>query len=240
MIGSVGDFQYQPLFELGPDETEYRKLSSDHVSVLEAGDRSLLHVEPAALTLLAATAIDDVSFLLRRGHLAQVAKILEDPEASPNDRFVALELLRNANIAAGRELPGCQDTGTAIAIGYKGENVFTGADDAEALSRGIWQTYQEKNLRYSQLAPLDLYTEQNTGTNLPAQIELYADRGSEYKFLFITKGGGSANKSFLYQETKALLNPESLLRFVAEKIRTLGTSACPPYHLGIVIGGTSA
>ena len=240
MIASVRDFQYQPLFELGPDETEYRKLSSDHVSVVEVGDRSLLHVEPTALTLLAATAIDDVSFLLRRGHLAQVAKILEDPEASPNDRFVALELLRNANIAAGRELPGCQDTGTAIAIGYKGENVFTGADDTEALSRGIWQTYQEKNLRYSQLAPLDLYTEQNTGTNLPAQIELYADRGSEYKFLFITKGGGSANKSFLYQETKALLNPESLLRFVAEKIRTLGTSACPPYHLGIVIGGTSA
>ena len=240
MIDSVRDFQYQPLFELGPDETEYRKLSSDHVSVIEVGDRSLLHVEPAALTLLAEAAIDDVSFLLRRGHLAQVAKILEDPEASPNDRFVALELLRNANIAAGRELPGCQDTGTAIAIGYKGENVFTGADDAEALSRGIWQTYREKNLRYSQLAPLDLYTEQNTGTNLPAQIELYADRGSEYKFLFITKGGGSANKSFLYQETKALLNPESLLRFVAEKIRTLGTSACPPYHLGIVIGGTSA
>jgi fumarate hydratase class I len=236
----LSDFHYQPPFELAPDATEYRKLTSDHVSVVDMGGREVLRVEPEALRLLAATAIEDVSFLLRPSHLAQLAKILEDPEASQNDRFVALELLKNANIAAARELPGCQDTGTAIAIGYKGENVFTGCDDAEAISRGIYETYRDSNLRYSQLAPLDVYAEKNTGTNLPAQIELYAEPGDAYKLLFITKGGGSANKSVLYQETKALLNPESLLRFIAEKIRTLGTSACPPYHLAIVIGGTSA
>jgi len=236
----VTEFHYQPLFELAPDETEYRKLTSDHVSVVDAGGQSILRVEPEALTLLAAEAIADVSFLLRSSHLAQLAKILEDPEASQNDRFVARELLTNANIAAGRELPGCQDTGTAIVIGHKGENVMTGGADAEALARGIYQTYRDRNLRYSQLAPLDMYTEKNTATNLPAQIDLYADAGDEYRFMFITKGGGSANKTFLYQETKALLNPESLLRFVAEKIRSLGTSACPPYHLGLVIGGTSA
>ena len=235
----MSEFHHQPLFELGPDETEYRTLSADHVSVVDFGGREILKVEPEALRMLAAAAIDDVSFLLRGSHLAQLAKILDDPEASENDRFVALELLKNANIASARDLPSCQDTGTAIVLGYKGENVFTGCDDAEAISRGIYETYRDKNLRYSQLAPLDMYTEKNTGTNLPAQVEIHADSGNAYKFLFITKGGGSANKTFLYQETKALLNPESLLRFIAEKIRTLGTSACPPYHLAIVIGGTS-
>jgi len=235
----LSEFHHQPLFELGPDETEYRTLSADHVSVVDFGGREILKVEPEALRMLAAAAIDDVSFLLRGSHLAQLAKILDDPEASENDRFVALELLKNANIASARDLPSCQDTGTAIVLGYKGENVFTGCDDAEAISRGIYETYRDKNLRYSQLAPLDMYTEKNTGTNLPAQVEIHADSGNAYKFLFITKGGGSANKTFLYQETKALLNPESLLRFIAEKVRTLGTSACPPYHLAIVIGGTS-
>jgi len=181
-----------------------------------------------------------VSHLLRSGHLAQLRKILDDPDASANDRFVAFELLTNANIAAGRELPGCQDTGTAIVVAHKGENVFTGFNDAEAISRGIYDTYQRRNLRYSQLAPLDMYKEKNTGTNLPAQIEIYAEPGDEYDLLFVAKGGGSANKTFLYQETKALLNPESLLNFVAEKIRTLGTSACPPYHLALVVGGPSA
>jgi fumarate hydratase class I len=228
------------MFELGPDETPYRRLTTDHVSTVELEGRTLLKVEPEALTLLAREAMVDVSYLLRPGHLEQLAGILKDAEASENDRFVALELLRNANIAAGGVLPSCQDTGTAIAIGHKGENVVTFADDEEHLSRGIYQAYQEKNLRYSQLAPLDTYTEKNTGTNLPAQIELYTEPGDEYHLLFVAKGGGSANKSFLYQETKALLNPESLLNFVADKIRTLGTAACPPYHLALVIGGTSA
>jgi fumarate hydratase class I len=228
------------MFELGPDETPYRRLTTDHVSTVELEGRTLLKVEPEALTLLAREAMVDVSYLLRSGHLEQLAGILKDAEASENDRFVALELLRNANIAAGGVLPSCQDTGTAIAIGHKGENVVTFADDEEHLSRGIYQAYQEKNLRYSQLAPLDTYTEKNTGTNLPAQIELYTEPGDEYHLLFVAKGGGSANKSFLYQETKALLNPESLLNFVADKIRTLGTAACPPYHLALVIGGTSA
>ena len=233
-------FHYQPLFEHGADTTEYRKLTSDYVSTTAFEGCEILKIAPEALTLLACEALDDVSHLLRTSHLKQLAKILDDPEASDNDRFVALELLKNANIAAGRVLPGCQDTGTAIAIGYKGENVFTGCDDAAALSRGIYQAYDQRNLRYSQMAPLDMYTEKNTGTNLPAQIELYAEPGNVYKFLFIAKGGGSANKTFLYQETKALLNPESLLTFVAEKIRTIGTSACPPYHLAFVIGGPSA
>ena len=236
----MADFGFQPLFELGPDETEYRKLTSDGVSTVEFQGRTLLKVEPEALTRLARDAMDDVSHLLRSSHLEQVSNILKDPEASENDRFVALELLKNANISAGHILPFCQDTGTAIAMGHKGENVFTGGDDAEALSKGIYQAYQERNLRYSQLAPLDMYTEKNTGTNLPAQIEIYSDPGDEYHLLFMAKGGGSANKTFLYQETKALLNPESLLRFIAEKIRTLGTAACPPYHLALVIGGTSA
>ena len=233
-------FRFQEMFEHGDDTTEYRQLTSDYVSTTEFEGREILKIEPQALTLLAREAMDDVTHLLRSSHLQQLAKILDDPEASDNDRFVALELLKNANISAGRVLPGCQDTGTAIALGYKGENVFTFCNDAEALSYGIYQAYDERNLRYSQMAPIDMYTEQNTGTNLPAQVELYAEPGNDYRFLFIAKGGGSANKTFLYQETKALLNPASLMRFVAEKIRTIGTSACPPYHLALVIGGTSA
>jgi fumarate hydratase class I len=236
----MAEFQFQEIFEHHEDMTAYRHLTSDYVSTTTFEGRDILKVDPAALTLMAREAMDDVMHLLRSSHLQQLARILDDPEASDNDRFVALELLKNANIAAGRVLPGCQDTGTAIALGYKGENVFTFANDAEAISRGIYQAYDERNLRYSQMAPLDMYTETNTGTNLPAQIEIYAEPGNEYRFLFIAKGGGSANKTFLYQESKALLNPESLLTFVAEKIRSIGTSACPPYHLAFVIGGLSA
>ena len=236
------DFAYQPLLEHGRDETTYRRLDdlSGGVKAIELAGRRFLQVSPEVLRGLAATALDDISHLLRPAHLAQLRRIFDDPEASDNDRFVALELLTNANIAAGRELPGCQDTGTAIVVGYKGEGVLTGADDAAALSHGIYDTYQRRNLRYSQMAPLDLYTEKNTGTNLPAQVEVYATPGSEYELLFIAKGGGSANKSFLFQETKALLNPASLMSFLEEKIRAIGTSACPPYHLAVVIGGTSA
>jgi fumarate hydratase class I len=236
------EFVYQPLFEHREDDTQYKRLddASKHVSVAEVDGRRVLKVGAEALQQLAAEAFDDVSHLLRSGHLAQLRKILDDADASANDRFVALELLTNANIAAGRELPSCQDTGTAVVVAHKGENVFTGIDDAEAISRGIYDTYQRKNLRYSQVAPLDMYKEKNTGTNLPAQIEIYAEPGDEYEFLFVAKGGGSANKTFLYQETKALLNPKSLLDFVAEKILSLGTSACPPYHLALVVGGLSA
>jgi fumarate hydratase class I len=233
-------FHHQPLFELGSDDTPWRALGRDGVEPLRLAGRDFLRVDPSALTRLAAAAFDDVSFLLRPGHLAQLRRILDDPEASENDRFVALELLQNANIAAGRVLPSCQDTGTALVMAHKGERVLSFGDDAEAIARGIHQTYQERNLRYSQLAPLDMYAEKNTASNLPAQIEIYSEPGDEYELLFVAKGGGSANKTFLYQETKALLNPESLLRFVAEKIRTLGTSACPPYHLALVVGGTSA
>ena len=238
----MSDFVYQPILEHAHDETTWRRLdeASRHVDVVEEGGRRVVKVSAEALALLAETALDDISHLLRPGHLAQLRKILDDPESSPNDRFVALELLINANIASGRELPGCQDTGTAIVMGYKGEDVRTGIDDAEALSRGIYQAYQRKNLRYSQMAPLDLYTEKNTGTNLPAQIEIYAAPGAAYELLFMAKGGGSANKTFLFQETKALLNDEALMRFLDEKIRAIGTSACPPYHLALVIGGTSA
>ena len=236
----MGEFQYQEIFEHSADTTTYRKLTSDYVSTATFEGQEIVKVRPEALTLLAREAMDDVSHLLRSNHLKQLANILDDPEASDNDRFVAVELLKNANIAAGRVLPGCQDTGTAIALAYKGQQVFTSVDDAEALSRGIFEAYDQRNLRYSQMAPLDMYTEKNTGNNLPAQIDLYAKPGSEYHFLFIAKGGGSANKTFLYQETKALLNPKSLLAFVAEKIRTLGTSACPPYHLAFVVGGMSA
>ncbi len=234
------DFHYQPLFERGPDDTPYRKLTSEGVSTVSVDGRELLKVEPEALRLLAQTAFDDISHLLRPAHLVQLRSILDDPESSENDRFVALELLRNANIAAGRVLPGCQDTGTAIVMGHKGENVFTGADDAVALSQGIYDAYDQRNLRYSQMAPLDMFTEKNTGSNLPAQIEIYAEPGDEYELLFIAKGGGSANKSFLYQETKALLNPASLLAFAEDKMRSIGTAACPPYHLALVIGGPSA
>ena len=236
----MAEFQYQEIFEYGKDTTPYRKVTSEYVNTTTFEGKEILKVQPEALTILARQAMDDIAHLLRPSHLKQLAKILDDPEASDNDRFVALELLKNSNIAAGRVLPGCQDTGTAIAIGYKGQQVFTTGNDAEVLSRGIYEAYEQRNLRYSQMAPIDMYTEKNTGTNLPAQIELYAKEGNEYKFLFIAKGGGSANKTFLYQETKALLNPKSLLDFIAKKIRTLGTSACPPYHLALVIGGMSA
>jgi len=236
----MANFAYQDLLPLAADETPYRLLTSDYVSSFDAGGHTFLKVEPEALTLLTREAMRDIAHLLRPGHLAQLARILNDPEATPNDKFVALELLKNANIAAGFVLPSCQDTGTAIVMGKKGQLVFTGGGDEAAIARGVQQVYETSNLRYSQLAPLDMYTEKNTGSNLPAQIEIFATDGDAYKFLFMAKGGGSANKSYLYQETKALLNPKSLLTFIADKIRALGTAACPPYHLAIVIGGTSA
>ena len=236
----MADFHYQPIFEFGPDETPYRKLTSDGVSTIRVDGAEMLKVEPAVLREVARVAFDDVAHLLRPGHLAQLRKVIDDPEASQNDRFVALELLRNACIAADRVLPGCQDTGTAIVMGHKGERVLTFGDDQVPLSQGVFDAYEQRNLRYSQMAPLDMYTEKNTGSNLPAQIEIYAEPGDEYELLFIAKGGGSANKSFLYQETKALLNPASLLRFVEAKLKTIGTAACPPYHLALVVGGTSA
>jgi len=233
-------YVHHEMFPVGDDATPYRKLTGDYVSTAKFEGESVLKVEPKALTLLAAEAFRDISHLLRPGHLKQLANILKDPEASDNDRFVALDLLKNANIAAGGVLPMCQDTGTAIVMGKKGGRVWTGGGDEAALAEGVLKTFTESNLRYSQVAPLDLFTEKNTGTNLPAQIEIYADGGDAYKFLFIAKGGGSANKTFLYQETKALLNPQSLVKFLDAKIRTLGTAACPPYHLAVVIGGTSA
>lgn len=237
---SDAPFHYQDPFPLGEDTTEYDHISPDYVSVSEFEGREILKIRPEALTLLANEAVKAISFKLRTSHLKQVASILDDPEATDNDRMVALMLLKNAEIAAHGILPGCQDTGTAIVMGKKGQQVWTGANDAEYLSEGIHKTYHEENLRYSQVSPLTMYEEVNTKTNLPAQIDLYATGGSEYRFLFITKGGGSANKTFLYQETKALLNPERLMAFAIEKMKTLGTSACPPYHLAFVIGGTSA
>lgn len=228
------------IFHLGKDTTNYRLVSKDHVRQETWQGKKMLMVDPEALTLLAKEAFKDVSHLLRPSHLANLKSILDDKEASANDHFVALELLRNANIAAGGTLPMCQDTGTAIVVAHKGENVFTGADDATAIAEGIKKTYGECNLRYSQMAPLDMYKEANTGSNLPAQIEIYSDPGDAYEFLFIAKGGGSANKTFLMQETKSVLNPEGLAKLLAEKIAGLGTSACPPYHLAIVVGGLSA
>jgi fumarate hydratase class I len=234
-------FQYQPILELGHVETPYRKLAdAPAVSTFTAAGATFLRVEPEALTLLTREAMHDIAHLLRPGHLAQLRKILDDGEASPNDKFVALELLKNASIAAGGVLPGCQDTGTAIVHGEKGQLVYTGGGDEAAIARGVYDTYQTYNLRYSQLAPLDMYREKNTGSNLPAQIEIHASDGDEYHLLFMAKGGGSANKSLLFQETKALLNPDSLMKFLDEKLRGLGTAACPPYHLAVVIGGTSA
>src|SRR4029078_10907032 len=234
-------FAFQDIFEAGHHGAPpYRKVTSDFVQPVEAAGRRFLEVAPEALTLLTSTAMRDIAHLLRPGHLAQVRAILDDKEASPNDHFVALELLKNANIAAGGVLPGCQDTGTAIVMGKRGQYVLTGGGDEAALSRGIFDTYTTTNLRYSQVAPLDMFEEKNTGTNLPAQIELYATDGDEYHFLFMAKGGGSANKSLLFQETKALLNPKSLTAFLDQKLRSLGTAACPPYHLAVVIGGTSA
>ena len=242
----MSEFSHVDLLPTGPTDVSYRKISADHVSTITAAGRRFLQVEPEALRLLTAEAMRDIAHLLRTDHLAALAAILDDPEASANDRFVALELLKNANIAAGGVLPGCQDTGTAIVWGHKGERVLTGTpenpdfDDPAAISQGVADTFLTSNLRYSQLAPLDMFTERNTGNNLPAQIEIYAAPGEEYKLVFMAKGGGSANKSFLFQESKALLNPTSLMRFLDEKLRTLGTSACPPYHLAVVIGGTSA
>ncbi|MFT3697596.1 MAG: fumarate hydratase [Kofleriaceae bacterium] len=234
-------FEYQELLPYGHhDDTPFRQLTTDFVSTFEARGTSFLEVQPEALTLLARTAMRDIAHLLRPGHLAQLKKILDDKEASPNDHFVALELLKNANIAAGLILPGCQDTGTAIIMGKRGQQVLTAGNDEEALSRGVWDTYQTSNLRFSQVSPLDMFEEKNTGSNLPAQIELYATPGDEYHFLFMAKGGGSANKSLLFQETKALLNPKSLTTFLEAKLKSLGTAACPPYHLAVVIGGTSA
>ena len=230
-----------PLVQDAYDTTTFRKLSDEGVSTVGGpGGRTFLEVDSEAIRLLTATAMRDIAHLLRTGHLAQLAAILDDPEASANDRFVASELLQNACIAAGGVLPSCQDTGTAIVSAKKGDLVLTAGDDREAISRGVYDTYLTSNLRYSQLAPLDMFAERNTGSNLPAQIEIESVPGDAYKFLFMAKGGGSANKSFLFHETKALLNPESLARFLDEKLRTLGTSACPPYHLAVVIGGTSA
>ncbi|GAA1605316.1 fumarate hydratase [Kribbella sancticallisti] len=238
------DFSYSDLLPLGADDTEYRLLTTEGVSTFTAGGRTFLQVEPAALQLLTAEAMHDISHYLRTAHLAQLRRIIDDPEASGNDRFVALDLLKNANISAGGVLPMCQDTGTAIVMGKKSEGVLTGAVDEEWISRGVYDAYTKLNLRYSQMAPLTMWDEKNTGSNLPAQIELYSTPGGSadpaYKFLFMAKGGGSANKSFLFQETKAVLNPDGMMKFLDEKIRSLGTAACPPYHLAIVVGGTSA
>jgi fumarate hydratase class I len=236
----MNGYEHHELLPLGKDETPYRLLSTDYVSTVEFEGREILKVDAEGLSLLADQAIRDASHLLRPGHLAQVRKILDDPEASDNDRFVALDMLKNANIAAGWVLPMCQDTGTAIVMGKKGHQVWTEGDDEAAISAGIAKAFRETNLRYSQMAPLTMFEEQNTKTNLPAQIELFATKGDHYKLMFMTKGGGSANKSYLFQETRALLNPESLRSFIDEKLRMIGTAACPPYHLALVIGGTSA
>jgi fumarate hydratase class I len=236
----MSNYVHHELFPLGHDDTPFRQLTSDHVSTAEFDGQTILKIEPIALTLLADQAFRDIAHLLRPGHLQQLRNILEDPEASDNDRFVAYDLLKNANISAGGILPMCQDTGTAIVMGKKGQRVWTGGNDEAALSAGIRKTYAETNLRYSQLSPVSLYKEVNTGDNLPAQIDLYATEGDEYKFLFLAKGGGSANKTFLYQQTPAVLNPAKLVPFIDAQIRTLGTAACPPYHLAVVIGGTSA
>ncbi len=240
MDTSMNEYVHHTMFPTGHSEMPYRKLTGDYIGTTRLDGETILKVDPRALTTLAAQAFRDSSHLLRPSHLAQLRRILDDPEASANDKFVALDFLKNANIAAGGVLPMCQDTGTAIVMGKKGQRVWTGGGDEAALAEGVLRTYTEANLRYSQVSPLDMYNEVNTGNNLPAQIDIFATDGDEYEFLFIAKGGGSANKSFLFQETKALLNPDSLMKFLDEKIRTLGTAACPPYHLAIVIGGTSA
>src|ERR1700744_550592 len=236
----MAEFSYTDLLPLGHDDTTYRKIADGGVTATHALGRSFLTVEPEGLTLLSRTAFRDIAPLLRPSHLKQLRSILDDPEASPNDRYVARDLLQNANIAAGGILPMCQDTGTAIVMGKTGQHVLTDGHDEEHIARGVYDAYTTLNLRYSQLAPLTMWEEKNTGSNLPAQIEIYATGGGEYKFLFMAKGGGSANKSFLFQETKAVLNPARMRSFLEEKIRSLGTSACPPYHLAIVVGGTSA
>jgi fumarate hydratase, class I len=236
----MADFAFTELLPLGPDNTPYRLITTDGVSTIETSAGRFLKVEPEALTLLTEEAMRDIAHLLRPGHLQQLANILKDPEASANDRFVALDLLQNASIAAGGILPMCQDTGTAIVKAKKGQYVLTGGGDEEAIARGVYNTYLKSNLRYSQMAPISMYEEVNTGNNLPAEIKIAAVDGDAYKFLFMAKGGGSANKSYLFQETKALLNEKALLPWVFEKMQTLGTAACPPYHLAVVIGGTSA
>jgi fumarate hydratase class I len=233
-------FTFKKPFPLGEDTTQYRLITKDHVSVKEFNGQPVLVIEPEGLELLANEATKDVSFMLRPAHLEQVAAILDDPESSDNDRYVALAMLRNADVSSHGILPFCQDTGTATVVAKKGQQVWTGGHDEEHISKGIFKTYTEENLRYSQTVPLDMYTEKNSGTNLPAQIDIYAEDGMEYKFLFVAKGGGSANKTFLFQQTKALLNPKSLEEFLTEKMKSLGTAACPPYHLAFVIGGTSA
>ncbi len=233
-------FHYQEMFPLGPDTTEYYHLTSEYVKTENWGGHEFLVVDPEALTVLARQATHDNAFMLRREHNKMVAKILSDPEASSNDKYVALTMLRNAEVAAKGQLPFCQDTGTAIVHGAKGQCVYTGCDDAEKLSKGVYDTYTTDNLRYSQNAPLNMYDEVNTGCNLPAQIDIHAEEGNEYHFVFVAKGGGSANKTYLYQETKAIINPKTLVPFLVEKMKTLGTAACPPYHIAFVIGGTSA
>jgi fumarate hydratase, class I len=234
------DFIYQDPYPLEKDDTQYKKITSDYVKVEKLGDREILTIDPKGLELLSEVAMSDVSFMLRTKHLKSLENILNDPEATDNDRFVAYNLLQNAAVAVEGELPSCQDTGTAIVMAKKGENVYTGVDDAEWLSKGIFNTYKKKNLRYSQIVPISMFEEKNSGSNLPAQIDIYAKKGSSYEFLFLAKGGGSANKTFLYQQTKSLLNEKSMETFIRTKIKDLGTSACPPYHLALVIGGTSA
>ena len=236
----MSEFVYAPLIKHGKDETKYRLLTTDHVTVKKLGDKEIIQVSPEALKVLAYEAFRDISFYLRPDHLKQVAEIVTDPESTDNEKFVATSLLRNAAISADEVLPFCQDTGTAIITGFKGQNIWTGVDDKECLSEGIYDVFQKFNLRYSQIAPLTMLKEANTKTNLPAQINLYADAGDEYNFLFIAKGGGSANKSLLFQQTKSLLTEENLVKFIDEKIKSLGTAACPPYHIAVVIGGTSA
>lgn len=236
----MSGFKYEKPFQILKDTTNYRLITKDYVTTTEIGDREILNIDPKALEILAREAMADVSFYLRTSHLESVSRILDDPEATDNDRFVAHTMLLNSVVAAEGELPTCQDTGTAIISAKKGENVYTGTNDAEHLSKGIYDTYNNRNLRYSQVVPISMFEEKNSGTNLPAQIDIYAETGNSYNFLFLTKGGGSANKTFLYQQTKSLLNEDSLVNFVKEKIKDLGTSACPPYHLAFVIGGTSA
>jgi fumarate hydratase, class I len=236
----MADFFYQNPYPILADKTEYRKITSDYVKVVNYGNREVLEIDPKGLEVLAQEALSDVSFYLRTSHLEKLRAIIDDPEATDNDRFVAYNLLQNATVAAEGQLPSCQDTGTAIVMGKKGEDVYTGVVDEEYLSKGIYNTYQEKNLRFSQVVPITMFDEKNSGTNLPAQIDIYAKKGMSYEFLFLAKGGGSANKTFLYQRTKSLLNDASLEQFVRERIKDLGTAACPPYHLALVIGGTSA
>ncbi|MBQ5690716.1 MAG: fumarate hydratase, partial [Alistipes sp.] len=237
----MSEFIYQEPLPIERDNTEYRLVTKDYVKVVECDGRKILKVDPKGIELLAKEAYNDVSFYLRSAHLQKLNNILNDPEATDNDKFVAYTMLMNSCVAAEGELPTCQDTGTAICVAHKGEDVWTGAEDAEYISRGVYETYKERNLRYSQVVPITMTDEHNSGTNLPAQIDIYGGHpGMEYDFLFLTKGGGSANKTFLYQQTKALLNEESLVAFFKEHIKDLGTSACPPYHLAVCIGGTSA